>query len=135
MSIFIPLAIVVVSGYICYRAMRRCEECADEWAAESDLNYSWPSLVQNYYGEGFDDSSGVGGQAELQGSATREAEVPVSDTPRPGDLLQESSGRSGRYFTLWRSGLPHGYECARNEGVPVIRHVQNGAGQDLLKLE
>jgi len=96
MSILIPLAIVVVSGYICYRALRRCEECADEWSAESDLKYSWPSLVQNYYGEGFDNSSGVGGQAELQGFATREAEVPVSDTPRPGDLLQESSGRSGR---------------------------------------
>jgi len=134
MSILIPLAIVVVSGYICYRALRRCEECADEWSAESDL---WPSLVQNYYGEGFDNSRDMGVQAELgdRGSATREAEVPVSDTPRPGDLLQESSGRSGRYFTLWRSGLPHGYECARNEGVPVIRHVQNGAGQDLLKLE
>lgn len=117
--------------------MRRCEDCANEWSAESDLKYSWPSLVQNYYGEEFDEGSDVG-EDETVGERqpeTREAGVPDSDTPGPGDLLQESSGRSGRYFTLWRSGLPHGYECARNAGVPVIRYVQKRPGQDVLKLE
>ena len=137
MSILIPFVIVMVSGYVCYRALRNCEQFVEDWSAETDLRYSWPSLVQNYYGEAFDHSSGVGEAPTLAkgGSETREAGVPVSDTPRPGDLLQESSGRSGRFFSLWRSGLPEGYECARNEGIPVVRNVQKGPRQDVLKLE
>ena len=64
-----------------------------------------------------------------------EAGVPDVDTPRPGDLLQESSGRSGRYFTLWRSGLPQGYECDTIEGVHFVRDVNKGTKQDILKLD
>ena len=137
MSILIPLVIVVVSGYICYRAILKCEDCANEWSAESDLKYSWPSLVQNYYGEEFDEGSDVG-EDETVGERrpeTREAGVPDGDTPGPGDLLQESSGRSGRYFTLWRCGLPEGYECDTIEGVPFVRDVNKGTKQDICKLE
>ena len=137
MSIFVPIAIVVVSAYLCYRVLSSCEQLANDWSAETDLRYSHPSLVQNYYGEAFDNSSDVGEAPTMEEERpeTREVGVPDGDTPRPGDLLQESSGRSGRYFTLWRSGLPQGYECDTIEGVHFVRDVNKGTKQDILKLD
>ena len=28
-----------------------CEDIAEEWSSETPRRYSWPALVQNYYGE------------------------------------------------------------------------------------
>ena len=131
------IGLVAVSAYICYRVLRSCEELSNDWSAETDLRYSHPSLVQNYYGEAFDNSRSVGeaptmGEEQLE---TREAEVPDGDTPRPGDVLRESSGGSGRFFSLWRCGLPEGYECETIEGVPFVRDVNKGTRQDIFKLD
>ena len=96
MSIFVPIAVVAVSAYICYRVLRSCEELANDWSAETDLRYSHPSLVQNYYGEEFDEGSDVGEEETVgeRGPETREAGVP--ECPQHVALAHEAGSNTHR---------------------------------------
>ena len=89
---------------------------------------------QSYYGES-GRSDCVGSTPGLDRRQKGEAGLPESDSSQHGDVLEDGEPWPGRYVSLWRAGLPDGYEYTRAQGVPVIRPVQKGTIADFFKLK
>ena len=119
---------VTAVSYGLYRWLRSC--------SKRTLSYSWPMAYKNYYGED-PGSSSVGSDAQLGPGYPQAAtpEVPGVNTGRSGCVLQPDPRGPGRYFSIWKIGVPEGYEHTRVKGVSAIRPVSGGTISDFFGLK
>ena len=89
---------------------------------------------QTYYGE---DSQGsrLGSKDRVDEVPKASPGVPGGDRGKGGDILSAPGPGSGRYFSIWKAGLPDGYERVRTQGVSAIRAVSGGTVSDFFKLK